>query len=247
MEVHTHPHSPRVKWTHYFWEFLMLFLAVFCGFLAEYQLEHQIERDRARQYIRSFYQDLKIDTATFTRIIAADNNKLSALSGIFRCYDTLTKNWKATSCLIIIERHSRSNNSVVFSNGTLQQLKNAGGYRLLHKDDRDSIIAYDNRVQNYKEYESTIFQQSQDIVRTTFSLLADFKARGFLQSDTEEPDSNQTEIPILFSNDKALLNKYFNDLYRYRTVTEGQKRNMGQLHVKASGLITYFKNKYQLE
>ena len=53
MEVHHHSHtaSPPAgragkKWTHYFWEFLMLFLAVFCGFLAEYQLEHKIESDR---------------------------------------------------------------------------------------------------------------------------------------------------------------------------------------------------------
>jgi len=42
MEVHQHAHTPRKKWTHYFWEFLMLFLAVFCGFLAEYKLEHTI-------------------------------------------------------------------------------------------------------------------------------------------------------------------------------------------------------------
>ena len=34
MEVHHHAHTSRKKWTHYFWEFLMLFLAVFCGFLA---------------------------------------------------------------------------------------------------------------------------------------------------------------------------------------------------------------------
>ena len=49
MEVHAHTHSPRKKWTHYFWEFLMLFLAVFCGFLAEYQLEHKIEKDRIKK------------------------------------------------------------------------------------------------------------------------------------------------------------------------------------------------------
>ena len=59
MEVHHHSHpahggtGTRKKWTHYFWEFLMLFLAVFCGFLAEYQLEHKIEKDRGKQYIRS--------------------------------------------------------------------------------------------------------------------------------------------------------------------------------------------------
>ena len=35
MEVHAHTHTARKKWTHYFWEFLMLFLAVFSGFLAE--------------------------------------------------------------------------------------------------------------------------------------------------------------------------------------------------------------------
>ena len=37
MEVHAHTHTERKKWTHYLWEFLMLFLAVFCGFLAENQ------------------------------------------------------------------------------------------------------------------------------------------------------------------------------------------------------------------
>ncbi len=55
MEVHAHTHTARKKWTHYFWEFLMLFLAVFCGFLAEYQLEHKIEKDREKQYIYSLY------------------------------------------------------------------------------------------------------------------------------------------------------------------------------------------------
>jgi len=43
MEVHTHTHTARKKWTHYLWEFLMLFLAVFAGFLAEDQREHIVE------------------------------------------------------------------------------------------------------------------------------------------------------------------------------------------------------------
>ncbi len=61
MEVHAHTHTARKKWTHYFWEFIMLFLAVFCGFLAEYQLEHKIEKDREKQYIQSLLTDLKTD------------------------------------------------------------------------------------------------------------------------------------------------------------------------------------------
>ena len=50
MEVHAHTHTPRKKWTHYFWEFLMLFLAVFCGFLAENQREDMVEHQRVILY-----------------------------------------------------------------------------------------------------------------------------------------------------------------------------------------------------
>jgi hypothetical protein len=69
MEVHHHAHTSRKKWTHYFWEFLMLFLAVFCGFLAEYQLEHKIERDREKEYARALYDELYADSIVFAKKI----------------------------------------------------------------------------------------------------------------------------------------------------------------------------------
>jgi hypothetical protein len=62
MEVHAHTHTPRKKWTHYFWEFLMLFLAVFCGFLAENQREHMIEHQREKKLVIELMEDLKIDS-----------------------------------------------------------------------------------------------------------------------------------------------------------------------------------------
>ncbi len=63
MEVHAHSHTPRKKWTHYFWEFLMLFLAVFCGFLAENQREHFMESQRAKKFAAALIEDLRGDTA----------------------------------------------------------------------------------------------------------------------------------------------------------------------------------------
>ena len=50
----------------------MLFLAVFLGFIAENIRESIVEKERGKQYIESFYRDLKKDTAAFSRIIAAD-------------------------------------------------------------------------------------------------------------------------------------------------------------------------------
>ena len=78
MEVHHHSHTPRKKWTHYLWEFLMLFLAVFCGFLTENLREHRVERQRGRQYIQSFYQDLKTDTGRFTMLIRSFEERSAA-------------------------------------------------------------------------------------------------------------------------------------------------------------------------
>ena len=86
MEVHAHTHTPRKKWTHYFWEFLMLFLAVFCGFLAEYQLEHKIERDREKQYMQSMLEDLQKDTAEINIVIRISEgvvNRLDTATGIY--------------------------------------------------------------------------------------------------------------------------------------------------------------------
>ena len=62
MEVHHHSHTPRKNWTHYFWEFLMLFLAVFAGFLAENEREHFIEHKREKKLITEMVEDLKKDT-----------------------------------------------------------------------------------------------------------------------------------------------------------------------------------------
>src|SRR4029078_9084396 len=63
MEVHAHTHTARKKFTHYLWDFLMLFLAVFCGFLAENFREHKVEQIRAHEYAESLVLDLQNHTA----------------------------------------------------------------------------------------------------------------------------------------------------------------------------------------
>jgi hypothetical protein len=68
MEVHAHAHTPKKKWIHYLWEFLMLFLAVFCGFIAENFREHKVEQQRAKELAISFYNELKRDSATIQTV-----------------------------------------------------------------------------------------------------------------------------------------------------------------------------------
>ena len=87
MEVHAHTHTPRKKWTHYFWEFLMLFLAVFCGFLAENQREHYVEKQRAKELARALYNELFDDSVAIANKIQLSlgkENNIDYLSSYFK-------------------------------------------------------------------------------------------------------------------------------------------------------------------
>ena len=154
MEVHAHTHTARKKWTHYFWEFLMLFLAVFCGFLAEYQLEHKIERDREKQFMLTMTEDLKTDSARLNRLIRSRKSRIRELDTLFH--------------LIASDEYLRNGRKVYKlyefpywdilrffpSDRTMQQLKNGGNLRLIRKKNvSNALIKYDILVRNYKEYE----------------------------------------------------------------------------------------------
>ena len=95
MEVHHHAHDPaaphhKKNWKSYFWEFLMLFLAVFCGFLAEYQLEHVIENSREKQFIKSYIEDLKTDTASINRNLVYQRKRKEQLDSMMKFLETQT-------------------------------------------------------------------------------------------------------------------------------------------------------------
>ena len=87
MEVHHHAHTERKKWTHYFWEFLMLFLAVFAGFLAENQREHIVEHQRAKVYAANLYEEMKKDTAGLNDMLEGSKKVIAKLD-TFCLYST---------------------------------------------------------------------------------------------------------------------------------------------------------------
>ena len=253
METHAqHLHkAPGHGFAHYFFEFFMLFLAVTLGFLVENMREHYVERQRGKEYIRSMYEDLKNDTARINNLIAYDEEKIAALNQMYSCYDTVTKDLKATDCMGILIKYSRGNRGYPPTDRTLRQLANAGGYRLLNKEDADSIIAYENLNNGYHDFQSTFFQSSQDNVRNTLSLLADFKVLAPLRFTTSDKgaDTSSAKLnsPLLLTEDKALLNKWFNELALYLRAIRGQRNSILGLKKSAINLILYFNNKYHFE
>ena len=253
MEVHKHPHhvTHKKKWGEYLLEFFMLFLAVFLGFVAENIREHIVEKERSKQYITSLFEDLKVDTGRMGSIINYDDEKISALNNLEACYDAVMKNWKETSCMAVLVKYSKTNRAFTINDRTLTQLATAGGFRLLQKQDADRIIDYQNSFKSYLDFQTTIFQGAQDNVRNTLNLLANFKVNLPLQSFSSAlgADTTNTHLKgsLLFTPDRVLLNKWFNELALYLRVTKGQRKVLTDLRDKATGLIEFLKHNHHLE
>ena len=235
MEVHAHTHTPRKKWTHYFWEFLMLFLAVFCGFLAEYQLEHKIEKEKGKQYIRSFYEDLVTDSSHFNTLISKFQVKVSVLQDISSCYDSLLSDHNPKSCFGPIIGNTLDFPDMVYTDRTLQQLKNAGGLRLLKAADADSILLYDNLLRKYKMSETSGLQEVQSEIRNTFYSLFNY--------ERWKDNRINYDVLLLYGNSKELLNRYFNQLKVYSFWCGRRLEALQQLRKRNAELIDFFKKK----
>lgn len=254
MEVHKHPHhvTHKKKWGEYLLEFTMLFLAVFLGFLVENYREHQIEKERGKQYIESFYEDLKTDTANISSYIDFDDTKLKSLANLASCYNIISQNRKETSCLLDLIKNSSLNRPFKKTERTLNQLSSAGGFRLLPKEDADSIVESVKRYADFQDFQTTVFQEAQNKVRNTFDMLVNFNANNQMFKPKEGGlivsfDNSDVTAPILFYDDKILLNKYFNELQLYYRVTYNHKRILLTIKDNQIRLIKYFKTKYKFQ
>jgi hypothetical protein len=150
MEVHAHTRTTpasggtgKKKWTHYLWEFLMLFLAVFCGFLAEYMLEHKIENDREKQFIESLAADLKDDIGKIDEHIIREQKNIILLDSLCHYLDTPSLARKNSDVIYYTARVGPRSAPFVNNSRTFDQLKNSGGFRLIHKTETS------NRIMDY--------------------------------------------------------------------------------------------------
>ena len=148
-------------------------------------------------------------------------------------------------------KYSKVNRPFLLNDRTITQLANAGGYRLLEKADADSILAYERMYTSVHDFETTIYQESQDNVRNTLNELANFKVLSPLMNVTSlsGADTGKSSLngSLLFSDDRALLNKWFNQLQLYLRVTKAQSTLLNGLKAKATDLITFYKSRHHLQ
>ena len=249
MEVHAHTHTARKKWTHYFWEFLMLFLAVFCGFLAEYQLEHTIEHGRERQYIQSMIEDVEKDTASLDFVINYHAVIIPGLDSLcLQCYK-FENNYTDIKNLYTLYRKygSKAEELIEFNDRTLTQLKNAGGMRLIrNKIAADSITLYDNRIKKIKSFEGIYADVNANSYYLSLKLFNKFYYRTDTTNSAISPADGSFNIALL-NNDKKMIIEYGNMVESLKKVLIEYVFLLKQTGSQASNLIQTLKKEYHLK
>ena len=245
MEVHAHTHSPRKKWTHYFWEFLMLFLAVFCGFLAENFREHQVEYQREKQFIRSLIRDVEMDSARLYAIIDNRNERMANLDSLI----TLINLPDAAAYSRYIYHHNSYATRMTFrfysNDGTMQQLKNAGNLRLIRKQQvSDSIMSYD--------LASRLMVQSgnwEEEMMETYRVIASEIFNGQELEKTRDEDNYVIRLdydPPLKENKEAIFKLTYR-VHMLKNFNRSNRKANRDLLEKAANLITLLKKEYHLK
>ena len=245
MEVHAHSHTSRKKWTHYFWEFLMLFLAVFCGFLAEYQLEHVIEHQREEKYVHSLIQDLKTDTASLQTYINLRKEKRIMMDSLVLLLSS-DKHKQFGNETYFFARHVFFGQPFVSTDGTMQQLKNAGNLRLIKNENIiNSILAYDASVKELREWD-----ESDTRIKTTFREIGGTVFNADQLYKVFSPDYKfvkPTTNPQLITDNPIAINNVVFQVQYLSLSSLGNSLRGKEIKTKAENLIALLKQEYYLK
>ena len=252
MEVHTHTHpasgETRKKWTHYLWEFLMLFLAVFCGFFAENQREHMIEHKREKAYIISLIKDVELDTASLHLTYSVREKYITYFDSLVFL---LRQNDKSKlNDVYFYARFLGRINEFKYHDRTIQQLKSSGSLRLIrNKKAADSITIYDNEavklILNQQDIERNL---RNDILYNALGKIFN----GYVWNDMADT-SNKAVIsrissnPSLLTSDEKLLNEFVIKVVYLKTAYRLTNGNIEEAIKAAENLLVFLKKEYHLK
>ncbi len=246
MEVHAHTHTARKKWTHYFWEFLMLFLAVFCGFLAEYQLEHKIEKDKEKQFIKSLAADLKDDIITADQYIERETRSVALLDSLSMYLDTPGVAKENGDVIYYAARVGPRTAPYINNGRTFDQLTNSGGFRLIHRTETSNrIMSYYSQLPWIRLLEGNYNREFDEYKRAASRIIDPGVYRR--QENKNGTIRRSNDNPSLLSYDARLLKQ----MEFHAVQMNGSRRSLiplvDAMKQSAASLLKYLQDTYHIE
>ena len=228
MEVHAHSHTARKKWTHYLWEFLMLFLAVFCGFLAETKREHIVEKHRAKEYAKSLLSDIRNDTAELKQGLFETKFTISSIDSVLSIAQSISPNKSVSGKFYYYSKFTTDFYRIDWNKSTMDQIIQSGNLRYFA--DKNLV----QKINQYYAFENALFVSNQShalhrdklmetlnrIVQSRyFILFANMKPpleNNILSAYPQLDSLIAMQFPLQQGSEK-LMDEYFNEIIRYKS------------------------------
>jgi hypothetical protein len=250
MEVHTHTHTARKKWTHYFWEFLMLFLAVTAGFFVENMREHKIEYQRSEKYARALIEDLKRDTAELGASIKANRFILTCFDSIGTIIMNFGTRDVVPCSFYYYSRMATLSDKVVWHKATLTQIMQSGSLRYF----RPALVENISFYYDAADYTSSVSENDKKYRDITLELrsriLNAFYFKRYSHFAIYEPIADSLmlcRLPLQ-NKDPDILNEYINSFENRRaSITILLNYNLPLALKNAKDLISMLNKEYRMD
>jgi hypothetical protein len=168
------------------------------------------------------------------------NEKLTVFKRRKECFDSMPDQVKLCNpCIAELFTQASGFPDMVNEDRTILQLKNAGGLRLLNREDADSILAYDKRIRVFIKNETTGLQELQYRMREIIRSMINYRSPALTKEDCS--------TPFLNTGDMKEINRFFVLLDEYNITCNTQCTFLNRLLKRATGLLAFFKSKYNLE
>ncbi len=251
MEVHHHAHTARKKWTHYFWEFFMLFLAITLGFFVENQREHNIEGQREKKYMQNLLHDLARDTVNYNLSIALRLKRESQAHQLITMLYSPDRNKHLADLYYFARQMPRMNTIFYSTDATMNQLKNSGALRLIKKTAvADSIVAYNAATEAYAENRKTemetrnVFRDAMGNVFDASVLLTMIDSAG---DDMEKTVISPAFVKPLITENQQTINHLCTLVHFLYSQSILGRKNLLKHKEQASRLIELLKKEYHFD
>lgn len=240
--------SPQKKWKDHFLQFLMIFLGVTLGFFSSNIRDSIINDGKEQHYITNLIHDLQLDTLNAVTIQNDQVKLLVEMDSALKITPEEIKNipqqdlfFKHFLVFYINAFNFRQNDN------TLIQLRNAGGYSLIRKPGvLDSIIALENFYEEVKKNDQFYYDN--------FIKVQDFSNRlmkmpfvGTSATGTSVYPDLSVPIEVFTQYDKVLIEQLYNLIRNEQTQLVYYKYLIGLYKTRATDLMKFLEEKYNVE
>jgi hypothetical protein len=206
------------------------------------------DKEREKQYIESFVNDLKADTASIHRAIRSNLRREKLLDSILMTSNTdltVPANAKQLVKLFMLATYRPSHTPASIS---ISQLKNTGSFRLLKKGVVDSLLVYDKANEGIIRH-NDFYSDDLNTIWESFYPICDvkiFRDTSFATYNANTRTLTDKSIPTLHLSQEKL--SVFTGHITRQVLINAVNRSMIETQlVRATHLLAFLEKTYHLE